>query len=168
MNKLIFKNTIRFFLLVFLQIVVFNQINLFGYINPFIYIIFIFLFPIRKNISWLLILGFALGLFIDIFSDSGGINTAATVFIAFIRLPILKAIMRKSDFDYLLFNILSLSTGKFFAYISVLTLIHHFIIFSLEYFNVNAIVDILVNTIFTSILTVVVSLFGILLFSKNK
>ena len=49
----------------------------------------------------ILIISFLLGLSIDFFSDSGGINAAATLFIAYIRLPILSAILRKNEFDFL-------------------------------------------------------------------
>lgn len=63
---------------------------------------------------------FLLGLSVDFFSDSGGINAAAAVFIAYIRLPLLKGILRKSDFDYVLFNLRSIAFPKALFFISVL------------------------------------------------
>ncbi|PHS51924.1 MAG: rod shape-determining protein MreD [Lutibacter sp.] len=168
MNNLIVSNSIRFIGLVLLQVLVLNHINLFGYINPFVYIVWIFLFPIRKNLSVFLILSFLLGLSVDFFSDSGGLNAAATLFIAFIRIPILKAVLRKSDFDYLLFNLRAISIDKLFIYIATLTLIHHFIIFSFEYFSFNDFTTIISTTFFTSIFTILLSLLGILLFVKKK
>jgi len=168
MNNIVLSNSIRFIGLVLIQVLIFNQIDLFGYLNPLIYIVFVFLFPIKKNKNSILIASFLLGLSIDFFSDSGGINAAATLFIAFIRLPILKAILRKSDFDYLLFNLRTISIDKIFIYIATLTLIHHFIVFSLEYFSFSDFTTIISNTFFTSIFTILVSVFGILLFVKKK
>tara|TARA_R110001583_G_scaffold41751_5_gene132654 strand:- start:3373 stop:3882 length:510 start_codon:yes stop_codon:yes gene_type:complete len=168
MNNLIISNSIRFIGLVLLQVLVLNHIDLFGYLNPIIYIVWVFLFPIRKNQSLFLIASFLLGLSIDFFSDSGGINAAATLFIAFVRLPILKAILRKSDFDYLLFNLRAISFDKIFLYITTLTLIHHFIIFSLEYFSFNAFTIIISTTFFTSVFTIILSILGILLFVKKR
>ncbi|MBT8316840.1 MAG: rod shape-determining protein MreD [Lutibacter sp.] len=168
MNNLILSNSLRFIGLVLLQVLILNHINLFGYLNPMVYIVWIFLFPLKKNRSLFLILSFLFGLSVDIFSDSGGINAAATLFIAFIRISVLKTILRKSDFDYLLFNIRSLSIDKIFLYIATLTIIHHFIVFSLEYFSFNAFITILKNTIFTSIFTIILSILGILLFTKKK
>ncbi len=168
MNNLTLSNSIRFIGLVLLQALVLNHINLFGYLNPFAYIIWIFLFPIRKSQSLFLIASFLLGLSVDFFSDSGGVNAAATLFIAFIRLPILKAILKKSDFDYLLFNLRALSIDKIFLYITTLTIIHHFIVFSLEYFSFSDFTTIISNTFFTSIFTILVSILGILLFVKKK
>ena len=132
MNNLILNNSIRFIGLVLLQVLVLNHVNLLGYLNPMVYIVWVVLFPIRKNQSLFLILSFLLGLSIDFFSDSGGINAAATLFIAFVRLPILKIVLKKTDFDYLLFNLRAISFGKAFLFISILTVIHHFIVFSLS------------------------------------
>lgn len=168
MNSLLLKNTIRFVGLLLFQVVILNHLNLFGFLNPYIYIVWVFLFPIRKNKSLFLIASFLFGLSIDFFSDSGGIHAAATLFIAFIRLPILKFVLRKSDFDYLLFNIRAISFGKAFLYISILTIIHHFIVFSLEYFSFNAFTIIISNTFLTSLFTIVISILGIVLFTKKK
>lgn len=168
MNNLILSNSIRFIGLVLLQVLILNHIDLFGYLNPLVYIVWIFLFPIRKNQSLFLIASFLLGLSVDFFSDSGGINAAATLFIAFIRLPILKSILRKSDFDYLLFNLRTISIDKIFLYIATLTTIHHFIVFSLEYFSFSDFKTVISNTFFTSIFTIFISILGILLFVKKK
>ena len=168
MNNLILSNGFRFIGLVLLQVLILNHINLFGYLNPLVYIAWVFLFPIRKNKSLFLIASFLLGLSIDFFSDSGGINAAATLFIAFFRLSILKAVLRKSDFDYLLFNLRSLSIDKIFLYIATLTIMHHFIVFSLEYFSFNSFINVLKSTFFTSIFTIILSILGIFLFTKKK
>jgi len=168
MSNLVILNSIRFIVLVLLQTLVLNHINFLGYINPLPYIIWVFLFPIRKNKSLFLILSFLLGLSIDFFSDSGGINAAATLFIAYIRLPLLKVILRKSDFDFLLFNLRLISFSKAFLFIVSLTFIHHFIVFSLEYFSFNAFTTILSTAFFTSIFTIIVSVLGITIFTKNK
>jgi len=168
MSNLIISNSIRFIGLVLLQVLILNHVNLFGYLNPLVYIVWVFLFPVRKNKSIFLIASFLLGLSVDFFSNSGGINAAATLFIAFIRLPILKIILRKSDFDYLLFKLRAVSIDKIFLYIATLTIIHHFIVFSLEYLSFNAFMTIISNTFFTSIFTILLSILGILLFVKKK
>lgn len=168
MNNLTISNSLRFIALVFAQIVVFNNLNLFGFINPLIYISWVLFFPFRKNISLLLIFSFLLGLSIDFFSDSGGINAAATLFIAYIRTPVLKIVLKKSDFDFVLFNIRTISFGKALLFVSLLTLIHHFIVFSMAYFSFKEFTSVLSNTILTSIFTVLLIILGIALFTKKK
>lgn len=168
MNNLFLINSFRLLGLLLLQVFVFNNINLFGYLNPMVYIAWVFLFPIRKNINILLLLSFLLGLSIDFFSDSGGINAAATVFIAFIRLPLLKAILRKSDFDFILFNLRTVAFSKAVLFISILTIIHHLIVFGLAYFSFSDIASIISNTLSTSLITLLIIFLGIALFTKKK
>lgn len=168
MNNLTLTNSFRFIGLILLQVVVFNHINLFGFINPMIYIAWVFLFPFRKNISLLLVLSFVLGLSVDFFSDSGGINAAATLFIAFIRLPILKIVLKKSDFDYWSFNLRTVSFSKALLFITLLTIIHHLIVFSLAYFSFQDFISVFSNTLSTSIFTIITIILGISLLTKKK
>jgi len=167
-NNLIFTNIVRFIGLVLFQVIVFNHINVAGFINPMVYISWIFLFPIRKDLTLFLVCSFLLGLSVDFFSDSGGINAAATLFIAFIRLPVLKAILKKSDFDYLLFNLRAISFLKAFYFISVLTVLHHFIVISLAYFSFQEFLVIITNTFYTSVVTIIIIILGITLFTNKK
>lgn len=168
MNKLILNNTLRFIGLALLQVLVLNNVNFFGYLNPMIYILWFILFPIKKNKNPFLITSFLLGLTIDFFSNSGGIHAASAVFIAFVRLPILNSVLGKSDFDYVLFNIRGIPFIKAFLFITIIIGLHHFTVFSLEYFSFNAIIPILKNTLFTGILTLFISILGIVLFKKKK
>ncbi|MFA5298203.1 MAG: rod shape-determining protein MreD [Lutibacter sp.] len=168
MNNVVLNNTIRFISLLLLQVLVFNHVNIFGHINPMVYIVWVFLFPFRKNRNWLLIFSFLLGISIDFFSDSAGVNAFAITFIAYFRLPIIKAILRKPEFDYVQFNLKTISNNKAFLFIATLTIIHHFIVFSLEYFSFEALTSIIFNTILTSIFTILISILGIVLFTKKK
>lgn len=168
MNSLYFKNGFRFLLLIVVQGLVFNHINLFNYLNPFVYILFIILFPVRKNIAPFLILSFLLGLSVDFFSDSGGIHAAASTFIAFIRLPYLKFVLGKSDFDYLLFHVGGLPLSKAVLYVSGLTFTHHLIVFSLEYFSLREFSTILSKTFYTSLFTIFLIILALILFSKRR
>lgn len=168
MNNEGLKSTLRFVVLLILQVLVLNHFNLFGFINPMVYIVWVILFPIQKDQSLVLILSFLLGLAIDFFSDSGGINAAATLFIAYTRVPILNMVLGKSDFDYVLFNIKSIPTIKAITYISLITFIHHFIIFGLEFYSLSAILSILSNTFITGLFTITIIVLGIHLFSKQK
>ncbi len=133
-----------------------------------VYIAWVFLYPVRKTRSLFLILSFLLGISIDFFLDSGGVNAFAITFIAYFRLPILMAVLRKSDLDYGQFNLKTLSVNKIILFISILTIIHHFIVFSLEYFSFSEFLNIISSTILTSFFTVLISFLGITLFTKKK
>ena len=133
-----------------------------------VYIAWVFLYPVRKTRSLFLILSFLLGISIDFFSDSGGVNAFALTFIAYFRLPILMAVLRKSDLEYGQFNLKTLSVNKIILFISILTFIHHFIVFSLEYFSFSEILNIISSAVLTSFFTILISFLGITLFTKKK
>ncbi len=149
-----------FLFLLFLQVFVLNNILFLGYINPYLYVAFVILYPLKKERYTFLFLAFLLGLFIDFFSDSGGINAFALLFIAYIRLFFLRLILNKTEHDYLLFNLSAEPFGKVFNYVISLIVIHHFILFSLANFSIQNFSDILLNTLFSSIFTSVLFFLG--------
>ena len=168
MNNQVIKNTVLFVALVLIQVLILNNINLFGYLNPYIYIVFVIFYPLRKEKGSFLFLSFLLGLAIDFFSNSGGINAAATLFIAYIRLPLLSKILNKTDFDYQSFNIRSISYSKSFFFVLILTFIHHFILFGLEYFSFSNFGSIVSKAFFSTLFTTATIFIVIILFAKKK
>lgn len=168
MNNSFIKLGFLFFALIIIQISIFNNISVFGYAQPMVYILFVFLYPITKNKFLFLFLSFLLGLSIDFFSNSGAINAAATLFIAYYRIPILKQITKKTEFDSILFNLKSLTSNKRISYLFIVTFIHHFIVFQLAYFKLSAFKTIFLDTVFSSVFTCLLLLFYISLFLNKK
>jgi len=168
MNRENINTALLFVGLILLQIIVLNNINFLGYINPFLYIFFIFVFPIKKIDSSLIFLSFFLGLIIDSFSNTGGVNAAATLFIAFIRIPILKSVLGKREIDYNSIRLNKLPFFKIVSYITILTVIHHFIVFGLEYFKWDNFGFILLKTFLTSIFTIILVLISFTFISRKK
>jgi len=164
----ILKLGFLFFILILIQISILNNINLFGYAQPMVYILFIFVYPITKNRILFLFLSFLLGLSIDFFSNSGGLNAAATLFIAYYRMPILKLTTGKTEFDPTLFNLKSLTLNKRISYLFIMVLIHHYIVFQLAYFKLSAFKNIFINTISSSIFTCILLLFYISFFIHKQ
>lgn len=168
MNRNSLYYTFLFFFLLLLQVFVLNNVLLFGYINPYIYIVFIFVYPFKKNRFLFFTYAFLLGLFVDLFTDSGGLNAFATLFIAYIRLYFFKRIFQKSESEYELFNLKQESFGNEFNYTVILTLTHHFILFSLINFSLSNFSNVLINTILSSIFTLVLYFLGSFIFSQKQ
>ncbi len=168
MNNNILQNIIFFIGLLLLQVTILNNVDLFGYIDPYLYVLFVIIYPLRKERIPVLFFCFLLGLFIDMFSNSGGTNAAATLFIAFIRLPLLKVLLRKTEIDFVVFNITKQPFLKMLSYVSILVFTHSFIIFSLEYFKFSDLDTILSRTILTSIFTIVLTIFSLILLTRKK
>jgi rod shape-determining protein MreD len=167
MNSSFFLNIFRFISLFLLQIIIFNNINLFGFISPFPYVLFIILFPVNGNKSALLISSFFLGLLLDIFSNSGGIHTTASIFLAYFRPSIFKFAFGVS-YEYQTIKLNDTLTPDRFSFLFVAILLHHLILFVLEAFQFSLVLDILLRSITSTALTIIISIIIIYLIKPNK
>lgn len=93
------KDILRFFVLIALQVLLLDHINLGGYINPSLYVFFILLLPFEIPGWLLLILAFLIGLGVDVFSNSTGLHTAASVFMAYIRPWVIRKTGAPADYE---------------------------------------------------------------------
>ena len=66
-----------------LQIFLFNNLSLSVYLNPLVYVVFIALLPMETTPIRMLLAGLAMGLAMDWTMGAAGVNTIATVFVAF-------------------------------------------------------------------------------------
>ncbi|MFT5760974.1 MAG: rod shape-determining protein MreD [Polaribacter sp.] len=168
MNKVVYI-AFLFFSLLFLQVFLLNNVLFLGYINPYLYVAFIIFYPLKKERYLFLFLSFLLGLSIDFFSDSGGINAFSLLFVAYIRLFLVRIMFKKTEQDYLLFNLHREPFGKFFNYVIILIVIHHFLLFSLANFSTQNFSSVIINTLYSSIFTSVLFFLGTsIIRKKNK
>ena len=138
MSKSIVKHTIRFFILLFTQVLVLNNVLFLGYINPYIYILFIMLLPFDSPRWLLLILAFSLGICVDAFQDSMGLHAFACVLIAYFRTPILHFLLpqlKNTKQTNLEFSLQEFGLLRALIYTGSMVLIHHFALFTLETFR---------------------------------
>lgn len=166
MNNIILSYSIRFIVLVLVQVLILNQINFLGSINPYLYVIFICLFQVNNNRMVFLLLSFLLGLTIDVFSDSGGVHAAASVTIAFIR-PVVLKFCFGSVYEHQTIKFKNVDFGAKIFYFIILVLIHHLILFSLEIFNLSEILLILKKTLFSGIFTILLCIVTSIIFSRK-
>lgn len=167
MNNLVYYTFIGF-LLALLQVFVLNNVLFFGYINPYLYIAFVFFFPLKEGRFFFLFTAFLLGLFVDVFSDSGGIHAFSILTIAYVRLFFVKLYFRKTSVDYPFFNLQKETFGKIFNFTITLTVIHHLILFSLDNFSFHNFYDVMLNTLYSSIFTLVLFYLGAYIFIKKQ
>ena len=167
MTTLIPINTIRFIVLLLAQVILFNHVNFLSYINPYIYILFIAFYPVKNNRILFMLASFFIGVCVDMFLDSGGIHAASSVTIAYARPVILKFTFGVIyENQKIKFNALDL--GSKLVYISLLVLIHHFVLFYLEIFSVSKILIVLKKTLFSGIFTIFLSIIFTVIFSRKN
>ena len=152
MNRDNLISIFQFFLLLFLQSFLINQINLFGFINPNLYLLFLIVYRLDANPTLLIILGFALGLLLDLLTQGAGGHTIASLTIAFLR-PFIIRFSFGVNYDVPMGMIKgSLLTQRLF-YLSLIIFVHHLVLFTIIYFSFENILSILKNTLFTSFFT---------------
>ena len=166
----IFRNAVRFVSLVLLQALILNHVELGGYINPFLYVMFVLLLPVEIPGWLLLLLSFFLGLSIDMFSDTPGMHTAATVFMAFCRPYLLKIIAPRDGYESDKLPVVrNLGLSWFLTYTSILVLLHHLVLFYLEVFRFSEFFSTLLRVLASSLLSItLIVLTQYLFYYKSK
>ena len=169
-SRTVFFNLIRFFFLIFFQVLILNNINLGGYINPYFYIYFILLLPFDIPRWMLLLVSFILGWSIDIFTNTIGLNASACVMMAFFRPFVISAI--SSGPESLIGETPSIRNQgvKWFLYYSVLlVLVHHFTLFYLEIFRFSEFFATLIRMLLSSAFTLLLVLISeYLIYPRGK
>lgn len=124
-----------FIALVLVQVLILNHIFLFNLAIPFLYIYLILVLDRDVDRIPLMLIAFALGLVIDIFCNSPGVNAGASVLLAFSRTSLLGLFAPRDEFENYEPGIYTIGIWPFMRYAFVATLIHHTALFMLESFS---------------------------------
>lgn len=152
-------------LLVALQIFVLNRITLFGRFTPVLYPVFVIFYPFFRNRYVFLGLSFFLGLGIDAFLGTWGINAMATTIIAYFRTLIFRT-STESSTDFFSFQSLVWSQFLFFVFSSIF--VHQFIVQYVEFFKLSRFFEIFLNILATSVISFVFILIYALAFKIKQ
>lgn len=130
------KNTGRFLILLFLQVLIVKNINLGRYFIFFPYILFILLLPFNTPKPLVLIFSFIMGLCIDIFYNTQGMHASACVMMGFARGGVLKLLSPREGYEESLNPTVSqMGMAWFLPYALILIFVHHFLLFYIEAFT---------------------------------
>lgn len=154
MNKSIFSYILLFVILVLVQALLMNHIVLFSSAVCFIFIYFLIKLPINLSANLVLTLGFVLGLTVDMFSDTPGLNALCCTILASLKRPVFFAYEQHDDKNR---NVApSIGTMGFFnfsKYIFSMAAIYCLLSFFVEFIEFTDIVGILIkagsSTLFT-------------------
>ena len=154
---------VSFILFGLLQGVVFKHIILFDYAFCFIYLYYLLGLPVDLRPMAAILIGFVMGLFIDLFYDTGGIHAAASVFIMFIRSRWLNSITPQGGFDVGVSPTIKISGISWYAgYAIPLILVHQIVLFFLESYGFGTfwftLYKAVLSTIFSFIMCLVVQI----------
>ncbi len=159
---------IQFVLVVALQVLVLNNIELFGYMTPYLYVVYIIMLPANMNRNALLIIGFLLGLSIDIFEHSGGLHTSATLLIAFLRPALFRLMAGPANQEIGRLNILTLGKVRFMILASIVVFVHHLWLFGLEAFRLSELLQVIQRAFFSGLFTLILIYLAQILVYRNE
>lgn len=150
---------IIFVVCILAQALIFNRIALFHVAVPIVFIYFLISLPINMKLPYVFTLAFILGLFVDIFSDTPGVNALACVLIAALRMPVFYAYMEKDDTTSRLTpGVTSMGLMAYSKYLITFIVIYCFMAFTIEYFSFADVKGIVIMSAASTALTFVILL----------
>lgn len=136
MAKEILKYLLLFVVLVVTQVLVFNHLCLFNVAVPLVFIYFIIKLPVNLSANWAMTVSFLLGLMVDIFSNTQGMNALACTILAAVRLPILRLYFpREDDMSNPEPSLRTLGPGVYMKYLITVTAMYCALFFLIEAFT---------------------------------
>lgn len=168
MHKIL-EYTLLFFVLVILQVFLFSRIGISIYVHPLVYVAFLLLLPMEIPGALLLGLAFLLGITLDFFMGTAGINTVASLFTAFCRPGSLLLLVGKDEVkDGGVPNVNRLGAKKYWRYVGVLVSLHCVVYFLLETLSWQFFYLTLLRIFLSSLVTLILVYFCQLLFAVNR
>ena len=168
MNRDWILYTIRFVVLILLQVFLLNNVHFSGLLNPYIYIYFLLVLPVDFSPNLGLIIAFILGLTIDLFSQTLGMHTIASVFFAYGRPYVLRYMAPRDGYEFTrMVSIRQMGWLWFLTYTGIMVFLHHFVLFFIETFRMSGMWFTLGKAVGSSLLTIVLIVIIQLLFTRS-
>ena len=124
-----------FVILILAQVLVLNRIQLFHCATPLLYVYFVVMFP-RNYPRWACLLwGFALGLVMDMFTNTPGVAAASMTVVAFIQPVLLELFLPRDAEENIKAKAKTLGMGNFAILTAILVLVYCLLFFALETFS---------------------------------
>ncbi|MCM1519803.1 MAG: rod shape-determining protein MreD [Lachnoclostridium sp.] len=169
MGKTIIQLSLLAIVLILAQVIVFNNICLFNLATPIVFIYLILRLPVTLSVNWTMTIGFFLGLIIDIFSDTYGMNALACTILAGLKHPILHLyISREEDMLRPEPSLYSLGTPAYLKYLLTATLLYCVVIYTIEAFTLFNPLRLILRIITSTALSLIIMLGIDSLFTPRK
>lgn len=129
------ERLILFVILFLVQVLVLNHVFLFQVATPLLYVFFAITFR-RGTPKWMILLwSFALGLLIDIFSNTPGLAAGCMTLIGFVQPYLLEPLVPRDSAENLKVSAATLGVNKFATLCVILVTFYCLLFFGLEAFT---------------------------------
>lgn len=135
MVKMVLGRLVWILSLMLAQVLVFNHLYLWDDIVllPYIYIIIMLARDVPRSV--VLLIGFAVGLIMDIFANTPGLGAASATFLALIQPVVLGWVIPKDAADDFAPSFHSMTVWSYMLYVFLLVLAHRVVFSTLELFS---------------------------------
>ncbi len=169
MNREIILKVIAFFGYVLLQVLLFNKMLLLGKGLAFVYVGFLLTFQFELGIILAMVIGFATGVTVDVFSNTLGIHASASVLLMYLRPVLFKLLTPHGGYPIGAKPTPNIMGFNWFStYSLILIFCHHSVLFIVEaggfHLFLYTIQKIILSTFFTFSTVVIIQY----LFSKKS
>jgi rod shape-determining protein MreD len=144
---------VRWFLLLFIQIILLRNLSFYDLATPFIYILFLMLLPFGTPNILLYLIAFGTGLTLDAFYDTLGVHASACVTLIFVRIQFISISVNRDGFDEPEPTLGNMGFKWFTIYSLLCIFSHHLILFILEAFKISELSYTLMRCLMSGILT---------------
>lgn len=163
----------RFIVIVLLQVLVLQRMSVeiggFSYMHFLVYPVFILLLPINTPRVLVMLLAFGTGLVVDAFYSSPGVHAAAAVVLGYMRSYVIRILEPYEGYSVDDSPSLSkMGVSWFMSYLAITLGIFLFTYFSIEAFSFVYIFDILMDSIFSFIVSFLLILIGQFVFASRS
>lgn len=169
MNKEVLKFALLFVAMLLIQVLICNHIAIFNIAVPVVFIYFIIRLPISIGQGILFSLAFMIGLCVDIFSDTPGVNALGCTLLAALKRPVYYAYVARDDKTInVVPSISSLGVGVYCKFLLTMVGIYCLLAFTIEYFSFADVKEIVIMSAASSLLSFITLLaFDCLIISKS-
>lgn len=166
-------NIIRALLLLLAQILIFNFVKItwfsIPFIEVFIYPLIIFLLPLRTPASMVILLGFAVGLIVDVFQNTPGVHSGAGAFTGLLRPYVINYLAPRGGYKVNISpTITTINLRWFLIYAAVMITLHCFAVSLIDIFQFKLVHYILLRTILSALISYVVIMIIMIVFDPNE
>ena len=123
-------------ILIIIQAVVLNNVALFNVAIPFVFFYIILRLPASLNVNWVLTVSFLLGVIIDMFANTYGMNALACTILGMSRRSVLRLyVPREDDMSVTEPSIRTLGMAVYAKFLFTMTLLYCTVIFVIDAFT---------------------------------
>lgn len=129
------KRALLFAVLCLVQALVLNRIHLFDCATPLLYVLFVLFFE-RNYPKWAVLLwSFALGIVLDMFSNTPGVTAASLTLLGVVQPYFLGLFIQRDAPDDIRPSMQTIGVPKFVVYVMAMVLLYCTVFFTLETFS---------------------------------